>query len=63
MIEDFDLPDIQGMKSQWESPSPIPVPMPSMKSPAALAREKEIQNRQRVKSAQQGNLRICLNVF
>ncbi|XP_076825699.1 uncharacterized protein LOC143471190 isoform X2 [Clavelina lepadiformis] len=48
VVEDYELPDIQAMRSQWEIPKskrkPI-VPLPSTKSPAVIAREKS-QKRQ-----------------
>ena len=49
MVEDYDLPDIKAMRSQWEVPNSDPsvfVPMPNAKSPAAIAREKSIKRDQ-----------------
>jgi len=48
LVEDFDLPDIKGMKSQYERHSVL-VPLPSIKSPAALAKEEEIKKRRKEK--------------
>ena len=41
-IENYELPDIKAMKSQWENPvgNTAVIPMPSAKSPAAIAEEK-----------------------
>lgn len=49
IVEDFDLPNIREMKSQYEKQS-VSIPLPNLKSPAALAKEKEKEKRKKEKS-------------
>lgn len=48
IVEDYDLPDIRAMKSQYDAGknAKIPLPMPMQKSPAIAAKEKEKQLKQ-----------------
>uniref|UniRef100_H2Z436 Uncharacterized protein n=1 Tax=Ciona savignyi TaxID=51511 RepID=H2Z436_CIOSA len=45
VVEDYELPDIKSMRSQWEvqNQQSYPVPSPSQKAPAVLAREKSVK--------------------
>lgn len=52
VVEDYDLPDIRAMKSQYDAGknAKIPLPMPTLKSPAIAAREREKNEKKQMKA-------------
>ena len=56
IVEDYDLPDIRAMKSQYDAGknAKIPLPMPTQKSPAIAAREREKNEKKQQKAENLG---------